>query len=110
MQSAMFTEPPTQDAFSATLFTMMREQVAVKGREAVAAALGRHWGKYCAREQDQGKCECTVSKVTHGVRLALAQALNEARPQAAADASAEARPIRAPQAQEVVEAAASHPI
>ena len=48
MKSAMFTEPPTQDAFSATLFTMMREQVAVKGREAVAAALGRHWGKYRA--------------------------------------------------------------
>ena len=56
MQSAMFTEPPTQDAFSATLFTMMREQVAVKGREAVAAALGRHWGKYCApRGQDHGR-------------------------------------------------------
>ena len=44
-----------------------------------------------------------VSKVTHGVRLALAQALDEARPQAAADAAAEARPIQAPQAQEVVE-------
>ena len=72
---------------------MMGEQVAVKGREAVAAALGRHWGKYCAREQDQGKCECPVCKVTHGVMLALAQALDEARPQAAADAAAEASPF-----------------
>ena len=110
MQSAMFTEPPTQDAFSATLFTVVRELVAVKGREAVAAALGRHRDKYCAREQDQEKCECPVCKVTHGVRLALAQALDEACSQAAGNAAAEARPIQAPQAQEVVEAAASHPI